>query len=69
MLRLILNFTIDYSERNTALLNTSKGQELTGLYYQLSPVMVGMMAKDPAFRAELKGMVDEVLMLIEKEAE
>ena len=51
------------------LLNTPKGQELIGLYYQLSPVMVEMMAKDPAFRAELKGMVDEVLMLIEKEAE
>jgi hypothetical protein len=48
---------------------TPEGQEIIKLYYQWSPTVVKAMEEDEDFKAQVKEMIDGVLMLIEEEAE
>ena len=54
--------------RDNVLTQTSEGQEIIRLYYELSPVIVEMMERDESFKQEVKQVVDEILEVI-KEAE
>jgi hypothetical protein len=53
--------------RDTILSKTSEGQELIKLYYLWSPVIVKAMEGDEEFKGEVKGMIDSVLSMIEKD--
>ena len=50
--------------RDNVLSATPEGQEIIRLYYQLSPLVVTAMQNDPAFKAEVKEVVDGVLGLV-----
>jgi len=55
--------------RDEVLRQTPVGQTIIELYYQWSPVIARAMEKDKEFKEEVKEMIDEVLGLIEREAE
>ena len=55
--------------RDTVLSKTPEGQELIKLYYQWSPVIVKGMEQDEEFKQEIKGIVDSILPMIEREME
>jgi len=55
--------------RDNVLSKTPEGQELIRLYYEWSPVIVGVMEDNEEFKEEIKEMIDGVLMLIMEEAE
>jgi len=50
--------------RDKVLDSTPEGQELISLYNAWSPVIVKTMEKDPAFKEEVKRMIDTVFPLI-----
>lgn len=52
--------------RDHLLSQTPEGQEIIKLYYKWSPVIVKMIEEDEEFRKDLKEMIDDVLLLIEK---
>jgi len=51
--------------RDTRLTRAPAGQELTHLYYFLSPVLARAMQEDRGLRGEIKALVDDLLPLIE----
>jgi hypothetical protein len=53
--------------RDNELSTTLQGQELIRLYYEWSPVVVEMMEEDEEFKAQVKEMIDGVLILVEGE--
>lgn len=53
--------------RDTILSKPSEGQELIELYYLWSPSIVKAMEEDEEFKGEIKGMIDSVLPVIEKD--
>jgi len=55
--------------RDNVLSTTPEGREIVRLYYKLSPAIAGAMAEDEEFKEAVKGIIDEVLELIEEEAE
>jgi len=55
--------------RDHVLSKTLEGQEIIGLYYEWSPVLVKAMEEDDKFKEEVREMIDGILMLIEKELE
>jgi hypothetical protein len=50
--------------RDSVLNQTPEGQELIKLYYQWSPAVVKAMEADEAFKEEVKGVIDGILVLI-----
>jgi hypothetical protein len=50
--------------RDNVLNNTSEGQELIGLYYEWSPVIVNIMKNDKVVKLYIKEMIDEFLPMI-----
>ena len=48
---------------------TPEGQEVIKLYYQWSPVIVKAMEEDEEFKAEVKEMIDGVLLVIRRDVE
>lgn len=60
----ILRYFRDYT-----LSTTPEGQEMIRLYYQWSPAIVRIMEEDEDFKKEVKGMVDEILPLIDETVE
>ncbi len=55
--------------RDEILNQTPEGQELIRLYYQWSPAIVKAMDEDEGFKQEIKGIIDNILPMIEKEVE
>jgi len=55
--------------RDNVLNKTPEGQEIIRLYYECSPAIVEAMEEDEEFRAEVKGMIDGILLLIRDEVE
>ena len=55
--------------RDNVLSKTPEGREIIKLYYQWSPAIVKVMEEDEEFRAQVKEMIDGVLLLIEGEVE
>jgi hypothetical protein len=55
--------------RDNALSKTPEGRALIKLYYLWSPVIVKTMEEDEGFKAEIKGVIDSVLPMIEKMVE
>ena len=53
--------------RDSILSTTPEGQEIIKLYYEWSDVIVDMMNRDEEFKAQVKGMIDEVVEVIEEE--
>jgi hypothetical protein len=51
--------------RDDVLSKTPEGRQLITLYYLWSPVIVNAMEEDETLKAELKSLVDGVLMTIE----
>jgi hypothetical protein len=51
--------------RDNVLSTTPEGQEIIRLYYQWSPVMVEMMETDVAFKAQVKKMINGVIVLMQ----
>jgi len=51
--------------RDNVLSKTPEGQEIIGLYYEWSPVIVKAMEADEEFKEEVKEMVDGVLGMVE----
>ena len=49
------------SFRDEILNQTPAGQELTRLYYELSPVIVEIINEDEEFKAQVKEMIDGVV--------
>lgn len=49
--------------RDNVLSQTKEGQEVIKMYYQWSPVITMAIRKDKALKAELKELIDEVLLL------
>lgn len=50
--------------RDQILQATPEGRELISLYYQWAPAILKAMESDEAFRENLKGMIDEILISI-----
>jgi hypothetical protein len=50
--------------RDNVLTRSPEGQEIIRLYYEWSPDIVKAMEADPAFKVQLKEMIDRVLELI-----
>jgi hypothetical protein len=50
--------------RDTVLSKSPEGQEIIRLYYEWSPVIVKAIEVDKEFEAEVKEMVDGILVLI-----
>ena len=55
------------SFRDNVLRQTPEGQELIKLYYQWSPAVVKAMEEDDRFKENVKGIIDEILILINRE--
>ena len=55
--------------RDTILNKSPEGQEITKLYYQLSPVVVEMVTSNENARETVKGIIEGVLALIKSEVE
>jgi hypothetical protein len=55
--------------RDNVLNQTQEGKEFINLYYQWSPAIVKVMEENEEFKAEVKGMIDAVLPVIEKAVE
>lgn len=53
--------------RDNILSKSPEGQEIIKLYYGWSPVIIKAMEEDGAFREEVKGIIDGVLLLIRAE--
>jgi len=53
--------------RDNVLSRTPEGQEIIRLYYEWSSAVVKAMEEDEAFKAQVKEMIDEVLILVEGE--
>jgi len=53
--------------RDTILNQTPEGQEIIRLYYELSPVIVNAMEADEKFKADVKYLIDELLVFFESE--
>jgi len=51
--------------RDEVLSQTPEGQELIELYYEWSPTIVETMEEDEEFKAEVKEMIDGVLLMME----
>ena len=51
--------------RDTVLNQTPEGRELIRLYYQWSPFIVRAMEEDEEFKQEVKGIIGDVLLLID----
>jgi hypothetical protein len=54
---------------NNELTQTPEGREIIHLYYEWSPVIVNAMEEDEDFKAQVKGMIDGILLLIRGEVE
>jgi hypothetical protein len=54
--------------RDNILSKTQEGRELIRLYYEWGPVIAKAIEEEEGFKEEVKGMIDEILLLIEKEA-
>ena len=50
--------------RDNVLSQTPAGQEIIKLYYEISPAVVKAMEEDEAFKQEMKGMIDEIFLLL-----
>jgi len=50
--------------RDNVLSQTPEGQELIRLYYEWSPAIVKAMEEDEAFKKEVKGVIDGILLLM-----
>jgi len=57
------------SIRDDILSKTSEGQQLIELYYQWSPVMIGLMEHNEEFKNEIATIMDRILVLICSEIE
>ena len=55
--------------RDEVLSKTPEGQEIIGLYYEWSPVIVKAIEEDEEFKEKVKSVIEDVLPLIEKETE
>ena len=55
--------------RDNVLLNTPEGQEKIKLYYEWSSTIVKTIEEDEEFKAQVKEMIDGVLLLIKTEGE
>ena len=55
--------------RDNVLSQTSQGQEVIRLYYEQSPMIVGMMKKDEGFKREIEEMIDWVLIMTAAKAD
>jgi hypothetical protein len=55
--------------RDEVLSQTPEGQELISLYYELSPVVVGMIGESAELKGQVKGIVDGVLPMIREKAD
>ena len=55
------------SFRDNILSTTPEGQELIRLYYEWSPAIVKAMEQDEKFKEQVKGMIDRILPLINRE--
>lgn len=55
--------------RDDVLAKSPLGQELIRLYYRLSTIMLRATDGDQEFTAEVKGLIDSVLPMIEREVE
>ncbi len=51
--------------RDNILSHTPEGEEIIKLYYQWSPVVVKAMEEDEEFKEDVKGVVDEILGMVE----
>ena len=51
--------------RDNVLQTTPEGREIIKLYYQWSPFIVRAMEEDEEFKQEVKGIIDDVLLLID----
>jgi hypothetical protein len=52
--------------RDKVLNQTPEGQEIIRLYYELSFTIVQMLEEDEEFRAQVKEMIDGVLIMLEE---
>jgi hypothetical protein len=52
--------------RDNILSKSPEGQEIIKLYYGWSPVIIKAMEEDGAFREEVKGIIDGVLLIREE---
>ena len=55
--------------RDDILSRTQVGQAIITQYYEVSPLIAKAMEEDEQFKEEIKEMIDEVLMLLEREPE
>ena len=55
--------------RDNVLSKTPEGQEIIGLYYEWSPVILKAMERDKTFKEELKALIDGFMPLIRAGAE
>ena len=55
--------------RDNVLSQTPEGQEVIKLYYQWSPMIVKTMEEDEEFKAEVKEVIDGVLLVIGRDVE
>jgi hypothetical protein len=51
--------------RDNILSHTPEGKEIIKLYYQWSPIIVKAMQEDEEFKEDVKGVVDEILGMVE----